>query len=205
MRAVLISIFLVISLSTYAQFGIKGFKYFVSEDTSPQLGNTISGELILAFPLTENYLLEARGGVIYINHKIQFKTIPNYSTEYTPDNFVVYPGTLTQTRFAEYELAIGVNLNFLNFDKYKAYIGADVIAGGYDTEYEFNSKGSSGSEMASNPILGFRIRLGTSYMLNDWLEPFVEAGYYRKRYYGIADLSAMDFGIGFKFWINGKD
>ena len=92
MRIVFVLIFLVFSLITNAQngaIGIKGFKYFVSEDTSPQLGNTISGELVLAVPITVNDLLEARGGIIYINHKIRFKTIPNYLTEYTPDAFTV--------------------------------------------------------------------------------------------------------------------
>ena len=112
---------------------------------------------------------------------------------------------MTQRKFDEIVIAIGINLNFLNFDKYKAYIGADVLAGAYDSEYESENKRYTISENVPGAIAGFRIRLGTSYMVNDWLEPFIEASYYMKRYYGISDLTAMDFGIGLKFWINGRD
>lgn len=52
MKALLSSLFLIISITTHAQtaIGIKGFKYFVSDVTSPQLGNTISGEFVVSTP-----------------------------------------------------------------------------------------------------------------------------------------------------------
>ncbi|NEN23948.1 hypothetical protein G3O08_10600 [Cryomorpha ignava] len=207
MKALLASIFLLFSLGSHAQnaIGIKGFKYFVSENTAPQLGNTISGELFFSIPVTDNNLVVARGGIIYINHKIRFDTIPNYLVEYVGNQVTVFPGTLVQKKFDEFQVAIGADLNFLNFDKFQAYLGADVLAGSYDSVYDSKNKRYSKSETASGAILGFRVRVGASYMVNNWLEPFIEISYYGKRYYGIADLSAMDYGFGLKFWINGKD
>lgn|SRR5690554_506456 len=206
MRIVFISIFVIFTLSSYAQtvIGIKGFKYFLSEEMPPQLDNSIGGELILAVSLSENRRFVARGGVAYINHKIRFNPIPNYILEFTPYNITIFPNTLTHKKFAETQIALGVDFNFVNMARYHAFIGVDVLTGVYDTEYESSNQRMKKSSMETGAVLGFRARAGTSYLIKNWLEPFIEASYYGKRYYGLADYKAMDIGIGFKFWINEK-
>lgn len=204
MKPFLVSVFLIVSLSTSAQMaiGVKGFKYYVSEASPPQLGNTICGSLVLSVPVTDNHLVVGRGDVIYINHKIRFPEIPSYVVEVSGNDYTLYPGVLEQQKFAEFQIAIGADLNFLNFEKFKAYLGADVFAGSYDSDYESNNVLYIKDETASGGILGYRIRVGSSFRVTHWLEPFIEAAYYGKRYYGITDLHAMDLGLGLKFWLN---
>jgi hypothetical protein len=189
-------------LNVHAQLGLRIFNYRPTGELGFIMKPTFSAEIAKQDGFDDGRF---RSGftLTYLVLKPRLDTFPIIGLMSSGSGDFVLPGKQVFHKYNIFQLGGGFDFAIIYKDPFYLYTGADLIAGGVSIDYysetpTFEEKSYSGG----GGLVGFRLRLGAEYNLNDAFSLFFNAN---RSYFLVTEsgyLSANDYGLGARYMFN---
>jgi hypothetical protein len=186
-----------------AQLSVRLYNYRPTGDYGAYFKPTFSAEVGYAKTFEDNWVRPVLMGTV-INLRPRMKEFPTTGEIEDYNGVRVYPGTMTYYRFIMAQLHGGIDVAvYKKEDKFNAFLGTSLIAGQAFVHYhEVIPQVMDEEGYVGGTELGFQLRLGGEYQVNDYLGIIVSAN--RNFYLMISeDLGGTywsnDYGVGVSY------